>query len=146
MKLISYFLLLVTLGMKLVMAEILVFDKQQLSINGISLQAEVAVTDEQRQQGLMYRHELVKGNGMLFVMDEDSQPCFWMKNTSIPLSLAYINRDYRIVQIEKLQPNDTSFICANQLIKYALEVPQGWFNERGIKVGMTVKGIDHSIP
>ncbi|UYZ84490.1 DUF192 domain-containing protein [Entomomonas sp. E2T0] len=149
MKLVKY-LLIIVLGniSQIVVADNkqLTFDKHLLTINGVQLQAELAVTDKQRQQGLMFRKSLEAGQGMLFYLDEDSMPCFWMKNTYVPLSLAFIDKHYRVLQIEQLQPESLSHVCAMQPIRYALEVPQGWFSEQRISIGMLVEGINHPIP
>lgn len=138
-------LLAVTCFAKLGLAEELTFSKQTLRINGVVLNVEVADNDVKRMQGLMKRTSLAKGEGMLFTFTKDALPCFWMKNTYLPLSLAFISKEQQIVQIEKLYPEDTSYVCAKQPIRYALEVPQGWFAEQAIEVGMQVEGINHSL-
>lgn len=127
-------------------AQEVIFDEQDLVINGVTLQVEVAKTVAQRQQGLMNRKTLDKGHGMIFMFDEDSAPCFWMKNTYVPLSLAFVNKDGFIVQIEQLSPESTHLACSEYPIRYALEVPQGWFYEQNIDVGMQVEGISRSTP
>lgn len=127
-------------------AQEVVFDIQTLVINGIELQTEIAETTEQRQQGLMNRKILDKGYGMLFKFEADSAPCFWMKDTYIPLSLAFINKDGFILQIEQLSPESTHLACSEYPIRYALEVPQGWFYEQSIDVGAKVEGINRSTP
>lgn len=127
-------------------AQEVVFDKQSLLVNGIALQVEVAETDQQRQQGLMNRKFLNKGHGMLFKFETDIAPCFWMKDTYIPLSLAFINKDGLILQIEQLAPESTHLACAEYPIRYALEVPQGWFFEQHVDVGAKVEGINRSTP
>lgn len=149
MKLVKYLLIVALVSISqigLADNKQLTFAGQLLIINGAKLQVELAVTDEQRQQGLMFRKSLEAGQGMLFYLDEDSMPCFWMKNTYIPLSLAFINKHYQIVQIEQLQPENLSHVCAMQPIRYALEVPQGWFSEQKINVDTVVEGINHPIP
>ena len=78
---------------------------------------------------------------MLFDFNEELSPCFWMKNTYIPLSIAYINSHYQITQIATLEPLNLTPICSQVSIRYALEVPQGWFTKQGITEGMLVKGI-----
>lgn len=123
-------------------AQDIVFDTQSLSINGVPLQVEVAESEPQRQQGLMNRKSLEKGHGMLFKLGEvDVAPCFWMKDTYIPLSLAFINKDGFILQIEQLAPQSTHLACSDYAVRYALEVPQGWFFEQKIDVGAKVEGI-----
>lgn len=111
-----------------------------LTINNHALTVEVANTPSQRQQGLMFRKTLAAGQGMLFDFNEEVSPCFWMKNTYIPLSIAYINSHYQITQIATLEPLNLTPICSQVSIRYALEVPQGWFTKQGITEGMLVKG------
>lgn len=133
--------LLISFHLSNVNAESLVLSTQTLTINQRPLIVEVAKTTEQRQQGLMFRQHLAAGQGMLFDFGEEVTPCFWMKDTSIPLSLAFISKDYQIIQIESLKPQDLKNICSKQAIRYAIEVPQGWFAKQGITAGMLVEGI-----
>lgn len=129
------------------LAQEVVFERQPLVINGVKMSVEVAEKEQQRQQGLMHRQYLNKGDGMLFILGNvDSTPCFWMKNTYIPLSLAFINKEGIIVQIEQLSPESTRLACAEKPIRYALEVPQGWFFEQNIDVDSQVEGINRSTP
>lgn len=116
-------------------------EQQQLVIGKKALVVEVANTDEQRQKGLMGRHFLAENQGMLFVFDGAEIPCFWMKNTFIPLSLAFISSDARIVQIENLVPESQALVCARQPIKYALEVNQGWFIRNNVQLMTRIAGI-----
>ena len=110
-----------------------------ISITGegvfVSVEVELAQTDEQRSTGLMYRTSLEDGKGMLFVFSEDQVLSFWMKNTLIPLSIAYIAYDGTIADIRDMHPNNTSTVTSSRSVRYALEVPQGWFDRAGIKVG-----------
>lgn len=115
--------------------------KHKLVIAGKELQVEVAVTAEQRSKGLMGYQFLDSGMGMLFDFGEQAKPCFWMKNTTIALSLAFISDKNQIIQLEKLTPNDETHVCSNHLVRYALEVPQGWFIAQGIELGAKVEGI-----
>lgn len=138
-------LYLTFISLSTVYAEEIQFLKQQLVINQIKIQVEVAETNTQRQQGLMGRATLADGDGMLFVLDEETLPCFWMKDTFIPLSLAFISTDKKIVQLAELTPKDEHHVCAKSPISYALEVPQGWFEKQGITIGSLVEGINHSI-
>jgi len=142
-KLIASLLLLVLSHSPSVMATPLHSVEKKLTINKKVLTVEVAQTLEQRQQGLMNRIDLADGRGMLFDFGEEVTPCFWMKNTTIALSLAYINSDYTITQIEPLMPQDLKSVCSKIAIRYAIEVPQGWFTKQGIKEGMFVEGINH---
>lgn len=129
-----------------VQAKELVFEKRVLSIDGHKLSAEIAESEQQRQFGLMHRKALAKDSGMLFVFDSSNNVCFWMKDTLIPLSIAFINERGVITQIEDMQPEDTKYVCAKDKISYALEVNQGWFTRNKIEKGMSIEGINHSIP
>jgi len=105
---------------------------------------EIAKTDEERAKGLMHRKKLADGEGMIFVFDRDQQLSFWMKNTLIPLSIAFIASDGHIVEIKDMQPNDLSSVRSSRSVRYALEVPQGWFGRAGIQAGDVVKQIANS--
>jgi len=102
------------------------------------VKAEIARTQEERAQGLMYRKELPDGEGMLFVFERDQVMSFWMKNTLIPLSIAYITSDGRIVEIKDMYPHDESSVLSSRSVRYALEVPQNWFSRAGVRLGDTV--------
>ncbi len=110
-----------------------------LKIGSAVVKAEVALTEIERNRGLMYRTSLRDGEGMLFVFDYDQQVSFWMKNTKLPLSLAYILSDGTIVQILDLVPFSEEPRPSSRSVRYALEVPQGWFSRAGIKVGDRVQ-------
>ncbi|MDR3160907.1 MAG: DUF192 domain-containing protein [Spirochaetaceae bacterium] len=101
----------------------------------VSIRAEIARTDEDRARGLMYRKQLPDGEGMLFVFDRDRILSFWMKDTVIPLSIAFIGYNGRILEIRDMQPRDLSSIRSGRAARYALEVPQGWFDRVGITAG-----------
>jgi uncharacterized protein len=107
----------------------------ELSIGSASVSAEVARTAAEREKGLMFRKSLADGAGMLFVFDSDQRVGFWMKNTTIPLSLAYIGSDGSIKQIVDLEPLSLESVMSDRSIRYALEVPRGWFARAGAKVG-----------
>lgn len=97
--------------------------------------AEVAATADERAEGLMYRDDVPDGTGMLFVF-EDSQPrAFWMANTYVPLDVAYMDPSYRIVDIIAMEPLVTDSYPSDHAAMFALEVRQGWFEEKGIGVG-----------
>lgn len=114
-------------------------DSIPLTINQTSLQAELAITDSERALGLMYRTELAPNSGMLFVFDQTTTGCFWMKNTPLPLSIAFITDQGTISNIEQMQPFSTAARCPIVPIKYALEMEQGWFNKNNIHAGDQVK-------
>jgi uncharacterized membrane protein (UPF0127 family) len=115
------------------------FEKQELVIkcggNELPIIAEIARSPAQHEQGLMYRKELKDGYGMLFVFDRDTTMSFWMKNTLIPLSIAYIAYDGRILEIYDMEPGNLNPVHSRRSARFALEVPQGWFSRAGIKIG-----------
>lgn len=104
------------------------------------IQAEVAGEPEQRQIGLMLRPTMPVNHGMLFVFDSANVQCFWMKNTLLPLSIAFIADDGAVVNIADMQPQKEDQHCSTKPIRYALEMNQGWFAKRGIKAGYKIKG------
>ena len=112
-----------------------------LSINGKKLAAEVAGTPEQRSTGLMNRFSLKPDTGMLFVFDRPEPLAFWMKNTYVPLSIAFIGADGRILNIEDMAPHDESSHWSRGAGLFALEMRKGWFAERGIQAGDRVEGL-----
>ena len=97
--------------------------------------AEVARSNEERAQGLMYREEVPDGTGMLFVFPDLAVRSFWMQNTYVALDIAYMAADMRIINIEPLEPESTTSVPSNAPAQYALEVRQGWFAEKGIEAG-----------
>jgi hypothetical protein len=97
--------------------------------------AEVARTAAERQEGLMDRDEVPEGTGMLFVFDDEATRSFWMKDTQVPLDIAYINADLRIVDIFQMEPLVTTTYDSSAPAMFALEVRQGWFAEQGIGAG-----------
>jgi uncharacterized membrane protein (UPF0127 family) len=103
--------------------------------SAVEITVEMARTDEERAQGLMYRKKLPDGQGMLFIYERDQQMSFWMKNTVIPLSIAFIASDGRIIEIRDMQPLDLSAVQSSRSVRYALETPQGWFERVGVTAG-----------
>lgn len=112
-----------------------------LSINGQKLVAEIASTPAQRTTGLMHRFSLQPDHGMLFVFERAEPQGFWMRNTFIPLSIAFIAGDGRIVNIEDMVPQSESTHWSHGPVLYALEMRQGWFAKRGIRAGDRVDGL-----
>jgi uncharacterized protein len=106
------------------------------------IEAEVAATSESRQRGLMNRASMAPQHGMVFVFTEDERHCMWMKNTLIPLSVAFLDRQGRILNIEDMQPHSEDNHCAAHPARYALEMNLGWFAAKGIKPGDSLRGID----
>ena len=101
--------------------------------------AEVADTPAARERGLMFRTELEEGRGMLFVFDEEQTRAFWMRDTYIPLDIAYLDRTQRIGDIQQMEPQVEELYESAAPAMFALEVPQGWFEERGIEIGDQVR-------
>ena len=113
-----------------------------LTINGVKLTAEIAATTEQRTTGLMHRFSLKPDHGMLFVFRDSQAQAFWMKNTFIALSIAYIDESGKIVNIEDMAPRTETTHPSNGAVMYALEMKKGWFKEHGIDTGAKVVGLD----
>lgn len=105
------------------------------------VQTELAVKPNERAQGLMGRPNLPEMRGMLFVFDRPGVQCFWMRNTLIPLSIAFLRDDGSIVNIEDMQPLKDDSHCSTEPVRLALEVNQGWFAKRNISPGMSVRGL-----
>jgi uncharacterized membrane protein (UPF0127 family) len=102
--------------------------------------AEVAATPEQRQIGLMHRPSMPANHGMLFVFEEAQPQCFWMKNTLLPLSIAFIADDGSVVNVADMKPMDETSHCSDKPVRYALEMNQGWFAKKGVKAGFKLGG------
>jgi uncharacterized membrane protein (UPF0127 family) len=113
-----------------------------LSINGHKLVAEVATNSQTRATGLMHRFSLKPDHGMLFVFREQQPLSFWMKNTFVALSIAYIDARGRIIEIEDMAPQTEAMHPSSAPAQYALEMKKGWFKERGIAAGAVVAGLD----
>ena len=112
-----------------------------LQIAGHTLRAEIANTEQSRLRGLMFRTTLPESRGMIFVYPEEARHAMWMKNTPIPLSVAFIDRDGRILNIEHMEPHSERSHASSGNAKYALEMNRGWFDRRGIKPGDRVEGL-----
>ena len=113
-----------------------------LNVAGKAVTAEVADEPDERRSGLMFRDSLAADSGMLFVMPRPERAAFWMKNTTLPLSVAYISPGGVIVEIHDLEPLDEKPVpSAFPNIAYALEMKQGWFAENGILAGDRIKGL-----
>ena len=117
-----------------------------LAIGTHKLTAEVAATDKHRATGLMHRRMLPENRGMLFVFPDAAYHSMWMMNTYIPLSVAFIDREGVIINIEDMTPHTQNPHGAQRPAKYALEMNQGWFTKRGIKAGTRVQGLDAAGP
>ena len=110
-------------------------DTIEIRVAGQPFQVEIADTPELRRTGLMHRRSLGEDHGMLFVFELDKRPSFWMKNTLIPLSIAFISSAGEILEIRDMQPQDHTPIISSQPCRYALEVNQGAFSRYGIRSG-----------
>ncbi len=142
-------LLLGTLTTSLLLGASPVFSQEgpQLDLPHVSLSvgmhvidAQVALSPEQKQTGLMFRKEMPLHEGMLFVFDQPSTQCFWMRNTLIPLTAAFVADDGVIVNLADMKPLTTESHCSTQSVRYVLEMNQGWFAKRGIKAGFKLGG------
>ena len=116
--------------------------RTQLSAGMHLIQAEVADNFVTRMQGLMHRESLGANDGMLFIFDDASVQCMWMKNTLVPLSVAYIADDGTIVNIEDMKPQTEDSHCAKKPVRFALEMNRGWFAAKGLRPGTKLRGLD----
>jgi len=105
------------------------------------IKAEVAQRDAERAQGLMYRTSLGENQGMLFLFENDTVQCMWMKNTLIGLSVAFMGPDGRVINVEDMDPQTETTHCAKQPARYALEMNRGWFAKHGVKNGALISGL-----
>lgn len=105
------------------------------------IQAQVASTPESQQLGLMYRKSMPINEGMLFVFNIKAGHCFWMKNTEMPLSIAFISDDGRIVNVEEMQAQTENNHCPLKPIRFALEMNKGWFSEKKLGPGSLIEGL-----
>lgn len=110
------------------------------------IEAEVAATQEGRMTGLMYRRQMPLQRGMLFVFPQVAQHCMWMRNTFLPLSVAFLDEKGRIINIEDMQPQTEDNHCAAKPARYALEMNLGWFKARGLGPGFAIGGIEKAPP
>lgn len=122
-------------------------DAPQTSLQRVTLtagihqiDAQVALTPQQHAIGLMHRTAMPQQEGMLFVFDNPSKQCFWMKNTLIPLTAAFIADDGTIVNLENMQPQTSDPHCSKQAVRYVLEMNRGWFAKKGLKAGSKIGG------
>lgn len=113
----------------------------QLQLGMHLVKAEVAATDPARIRGLMFRESLQGNQGMVFLFDAKTRQCMWMRNTLIPLSVAFIDDDGSIVNIEDMQPHTDNSHCSTRPVRYALEMSKGWFAQRGLGPGSKVQGL-----
>jgi uncharacterized membrane protein (UPF0127 family) len=134
-------LLLLLIGMT--MAQ----EAPQLNLPTVTLQAgmhniraQVALSPDQRATGLMHRREMPQLEGMLFVFEQPTVQCFWMKNTLLPLSIAFVADDGTVVNIDEMKPQTLDSHCSDKPVRFVLEMNQGWFAKRGVKPGFKLTG------
>lgn len=118
----------------------------QLTAGMHAIRAEVADTMGTRMEGLMFRKTMPQNAGMVFVFDEVSTHCMWMKNTFLPLSVAFIDDAGTIVNIEDMAPHTEQSHCAKKPVRFALEMNKGWFAQRGLKPGAKLRGLEKLSP
>ena len=116
----------------------------ELTAGMYRIQAEVAHTDPERQRGLMFRKEMPEHQGMLFVFPVRAAHCMWMKNTLLPLSVAFLDEEGRIINVEEMAPQTERNHCARQPARYALEMNRDWFKQRGLGAGVPIRGIERA--
>ena len=123
-------------------------DTPQTTLPRIKLQAgmyqidtQVAQTPDQRSMGLMFRKEMPQHEGMLFVFEQPATQCFWMKNTLLPLTAAFVADDGTIVNLVDMKPQTTDSHCSEKPVRFVLEMNQGWFAKKGLKAGSRLNGV-----
>jgi len=114
--------------------------RTKLSAGMYLIDTQVATTATQRATGLMFRTSMPPGEGMLFVFDTPAEQCFWMKNTLLPLTAAFVADDGTIVNLVDMKPQSTDSHCSQKPVRYVLEMNQGWFEKKGIKAGAKLGG------
>ena len=105
-----------------------------------NIRAQVATTPDQHQTGLMYRKEMASHEGMLFIFDQATPQCFWMRNTLLPLSIAFVRDDGVITNLDDMKPMTEDSHCSTEPVRYVLEMNVGWFAKRGFKAGARLSG------
>lgn len=118
--------------------------RTKLSAGMYVIDAQVALTPEQREIGLMMRKEMPVHEGMIFVFDEAHTQCFWMKNTLLPLTAAFVADDGSIVNLADMQPQSEASHCSQKPVRYVLEMNQGWFAQKHLKAGNKLVGAPFS--
>lgn len=143
------FIALFALSLSLVMSFALPVQAQepQLDLRRVKLTAgmyqintQLAVTPQQREIGLMFRKEMPQAEGMLFIFEQPATQCFWMKNTILPLTAAFVADDGRIVNLVDMKPQTEDSHCSDEPVRYVLEMNQGWFAKKNLKRGTKLAG------
>lgn len=104
------------------------------------INAQLARSEDERSTGLMFRETMPTGDGMLFVFERAGVQCFWMKNTLLPLSVAFLDEDGIVVNIDEMKPETLDSHCSSKPVRFVLEMNKNWFDSRGVKVGDKLKG------
>jgi hypothetical protein len=118
--------------------------RMELTAGFYRIEAEVAANQKNRMQGLMHRRSMPPNEGMIFVFPQDERHCMWMRNTFLPLSVAFLDSEGRILNIEDMEPQTEDSHCAAAPARFALEMNKGWFAGKGIKPGQRIGGIEKS--
>ena len=112
-----------------------------LGISFYSIKAELAQTERQREIGLMHRTAMGANDGMIFVFERAGTQCFWMKNTLLPLTAAFVADDGTIVNLADMKPQTTDSHCSEKPVRFVLEMHQGWFTKKGLNAGSRLRGV-----
>ena len=115
--------------------------RTKLSAGMHLLDVQVAQTPQERQIGLMFRKDMPQHEGMLFVFEQPATQCFWMKNTLLPLTAAFLADDGTIVNLVDMKPQTTDSHCSEKPVRFVLEMNQGWFAKKGLKAGSRLSGV-----
>ena len=138
--LLSSMMLLASLGIQAQDGPQMNLERTKITSGLHRIDVQVAATPEQRQTGLMFRKDMPTHEGMIFVFDQPGMQCFWMKNTLIPLSAAFVLDDGTIVNIEDMKPLVLDSHCSTQPVRFVLEMNKGWFAKKGIRAGSKLMG------
>ncbi|KIQ34453.1 hypothetical protein RT97_07880 [Variovorax paradoxus] len=114
--------------------------RTQLSVGLYKIDTQIAQTPQQREIGLMFRKTMPQAEGMIFVFEQPATQCFWMRNTLLPLTAAFVADDGRIVNLVDMQPLTENSHCSEEPVRYVLEMNQGWFAKKNIKKGAKLGG------
>lgn len=116
--------------------------RMELTAGFYRIDAEIAADQDNRMQGLMHRRTMAANQGMLFVFPQAARHCMWMRNTFLPLSVAFLDEEGRILNVEDMQPQTEDSHCAAKPARFALEMNVGWFVSKGLKVGARIGGLE----
>jgi uncharacterized membrane protein (UPF0127 family) len=117
-----------------------------LGIGILNIKAEVAQTPREHEIGLMYRTSMGANEGMIFAFERPGQQCFWMKNTLIPLAVAFVADDGTVVNVDEMKPQTLDSHCSTRPVRFVLEMNTGWFKKHGVKAGDKLSGAPFGTP